>query len=138
MLAHMYNAYFLECAHSPTHKRRISHPTIRYREENRHCGESIEIDLSISDDHIITDVSFSGDLSIVTTGSAEILCQSIVGTPLSSVWMIDEAALLEMTDIEVTNRRKLALVLPLLSLRNALHTYLHDGIQDDFATLLPL
>lgn len=43
-----------------------------------------------------------------------------------------------MTDIEVTNRRKLALILPLLSIRNTLHLYLHDGIKDDFATLLPL
>lgn len=73
----MYNAYFLECAHTPSHKRRIELPTVRYKEENRHCGESIEIDLVITEDHILKDISFSGDLSIVTTGSAEIICQSL-------------------------------------------------------------
>ena len=133
----MYNAYFLECAKSPTHKWSLSEPSIRYREENRHCGEAITIDLSIRDNHIDS-VCFNGDLSIVTTGSAEILCENITDMTIDEIFTLTSDDMLAMTEIEVTNRRKLALILPLLSTRNALHTYLCDGIRDDFGTLLDL
>ena len=133
----MYNAYFLECAKNPNHKWSISEPSIRYREENRHCGEAITIDLSIRDNHIDT-IRFDGDLSIVTTGSAEILCENITNMNIDEVFAITSEDMLAMTEIEVTNRRKLALILPLLSIRNALHTYLCDEMRDDFGTLLEL
>ena len=133
----MYNAYFLECAKSPTHKWSLSEPSIRYREENRHCGEAITIDLSIRDSRVDA-IRFNGDLSIVTTGSAEILCENITDMTIDEIFAMTGDDILAMTEIEVTNRRKLALILPLLSLRNALHIYLCDGIKDDFGTLLEL
>ena len=74
----------------------------------------------------------------MTTGSAEILCENITDMTIDEIFTLTSDDMLAMTEIEVTNRRKLALILPLLSTRNALHTYLCDGIRDDFGTLLEL
>jgi len=51
---------------------------------------------------------------------------------LEKILKLDYNYIVELIEEEVSDRRKKASVLALLTTRNAIHKYLNDGIIDDF------
>jgi len=47
-----------------------------------------------------------------------------------------QKTIIDMTEIEVSPRRRRAQVLALLATRNAIHAYLQDGQKDDFSDIM--
>jgi len=55
---------------------------------------------------------------------------------LEEILKLDYKYIVEIIENEVSDRRKKASVLGLLTTRNAIHKYLEDGVVDDFDNLI--
>ncbi len=130
-----YSELFLEYAKNPPNRGRMESATVSHFEENRTCGDSLEVFLKIEGGKIV-DCSFDGKTAIVTTACAAMVGEAVVGmeaeTPLSMTY--DDVRAIIGSD--VSPRRKPASCLGLLAIRNALHKWKGDGVTDDFSDVL--
>lgn len=134
----VYTETFLEYAKNPPNKGILDGPTVRYFEENRNCGDALEVFLKLDESGIVEDFSFEGHTAIVTTACTSIFGESIIGMNIGDILAMDEKTIREMIGFQVSSRRKQASVLGLLATRNAIHTYRKDGRVDDFSDMLIL
>lgn len=125
---------FLEYAKNPPNKGVLENATARHFEENRVCGDSLEVYLLI-EGGILKDYSFDGKTSIVTTACAAMFGEAVLGERIENVLSMTSADMLEIAG-PVSPRRKNASVLGLLATRNAIHAFLGDGVTDDFSDVL--
>lgn len=115
----------------PINKRIITDASISRHEGNSICGDDITIYLSLSSDHTtISDRSYHGNTSMITTAASSFLSELIVGKTVEEVLMMTYENTLLPEGFEVTPRRKRAGAIALLATRNALHQFLNDGIVD--------
>ncbi len=121
---------------TPPNKFVMENYTVKHAEENRSCSDSIEVYLKI-ENNIITDWSFEGITSIITTATASVFWESIVGMNLEEVMTKDYSTIVELVGQEISPRRQKWAVFGLLATRNAIHKYLKDGKTDDLLTVLP-
>lgn len=131
----MYNETIIYYSKNPQNKWVLEKYDIEFWEENRTCGDDLKVYIKI-DEGKIKDWSFQGDTAIITTACASIFWESIIGMALKEVLVLDYNYIVELIEDEVSDRRKQASVLWLLTTRNALHTYLKDGILDTFDDVL--
>ncbi len=136
MSQQIYSEIFLEYAKNPLNKGILENATIKHFEENRNCGDALTVYLKLDDGGVIEDFSFEGNTAIVTTACTSIFGESILGMNMSEILAMDSETVREMIGFQVSSRRKQASVLGLLATRNAIHTYLSDGIVDDFSDVL--
>ncbi len=135
-MSQVYTETFLEYAKNPPNKGILENPTIRHFEENRNCGDALEVFLRLDNKGIIEDFSFDGKTAIVTTACTSIFGEAILGMNISEMLTMDYSTVREMIGFDVSSRRKQASVLGLLATRNAIHEYLKDEIVDDFSDVL--
>lgn len=120
---------------TPPNKFEMENPTIRYKEENRSCSDTIEVFLKIKDD-TVTDWSFTWITSIITTATSSVFWESIVWMTLKEVLTKDYDYIVELIWEEVSPRRQKAAVFWLVATRNAIHKYLKDGKKDDILDMI--
>jgi len=135
-MTQLYSDTFLEYAKNPPNRGILEDATIRYSEENRSCGDTIEVFLEIDQNRKITDFSFTGNTAIVTTACVSILGEMILGMNIDEVLVMNYDTVRELIGFDVSPRRKSASVLGLLAIRNALHEYRDDGQKDDFSDVI--
>ncbi len=68
----------------PKHKGKADKPTIDMHEENISCGDKITIHIAIENDKI-TDEKFEGTGCVISMGSADYLCDSLIGMSLEDL-----------------------------------------------------
>ncbi|MDP2090249.1 MAG: iron-sulfur cluster assembly scaffold protein [Candidatus Gracilibacteria bacterium] len=127
----MYNETITYYSKNPFNKFEMENPTISHFESNDLCGDDLTIYLKISN-NIIENWSFTGDTAIITTACTGVFGESIIGMNVSEILKYDYNYIVELIENEVSDRRKKASVLGLLTTRNAIHKYLKDGKVDDF------
>lgn len=120
---------------NPQHCEEMAHPSIRYREHNRVCGDDIEVFLLI-EENIIKKWSFTGQASMITIACSWLFGDIIQWADFETVFSWNQETIIRDTTITVSPRRKRAQVLALLATRNAIHEYLKDGKKDDFSDVL--
>lgn len=121
---------------TPPNKFKMENPTIRYKEENRSCSDTIEVFLKI-ENNAVKDWSFEWITSIVTTATSSVFWESILGMSLDEVLTKDYHYIVELIWEEVSPRRQKSAVFWLVATRNAIHKYLQDGKKDDILSVLP-
>lgn len=131
----MYNEIITYYSKNPFNKFEMENPTISYFEENDLCWDALTIFLKIEDNKIIN-WSFTWDTAIITTACTWVFWESIIWMDLSDILKFDYNYIVELIENEVSDRRKKASVLGLLTTRNAIHKYLNDWIVDDFDDLI--
>ncbi len=70
------------------------------------CGDQLQLRLRVDDAQIV-DAAFDGDMSAITTASAAIMCDLLIGKSLIEARMISDAAL-AMLDQGITPKLDLA------------------------------
>ncbi len=135
-MSQVYTETFLEYAKNPPNRGILEGATIRHFEENRNCGDALEVFLTFDESGLIEDFSFEGNTAIVTTACTSIFGESIIGMHIEEILSMDQNTVREMIGFDVSSRRKQASVLGLLATRNAIHKYKSDGIMDDFSDVL--
>lgn len=71
-MSQLYSDTFLEYAKNPPNRGILEDATVRHFEENRSCGDSLEIFLRLDGTGNVLDFSFEGNTAIVTTACTSI------------------------------------------------------------------
>jgi len=132
----MYNETITYYSKNPFNKFEMDFYDVEYYEENEVCWDDLKVFLKIKD-NAIENWSFTWDTAIITTACWGIYWESIIGMTLDEVLELDYNYIVELIEEEVSDRRKKASVLALLTTRNAIHKYLNDWIVDDFDDVIP-
>lgn len=120
---------------TPPNKFEMKDATLRWKEENRSCSDTIEVFLKIEDQKIVA-WSFEWITSIITTACASIFWESIIGMELNEVLTKDYAYIVWLIGEEISPRRKKWAIFWILATRNAIHKYLWDGKTDTLLDLI--
>ncbi len=134
----MYNEVVTFYAKTPPNKWVPWKFDISFWEENRTCGDDLKVYISLDNDGKIVSWNFEGDTAIITTACASIFWESIVGMSAQEVCNLGYSYIEELIGMPVSDRRKQASVLGLLTTRNALHKHLWDNTHDSFDDVLAL
>jgi nitrogen fixation protein NifU and related proteins len=127
----MYNETIIYYSKNPQNRGVLDNFDIEFWEENRTCGDDLKVYIKIDSGKVI-DWSFEWDTAIITTACASIFWESIIGMQLEEILTLDYNYIVELIEDHVSDRRKNASVLGLLTTRNAIHTYLKDEKLDTF------
>jgi NifU-like protein involved in Fe-S cluster formation len=84
---------------------------------------------------VITAYGHSGEPAIHTLVAASLLAELIEGKSIDEVLTRNYTTIKEL-GFEVSPRTKRTAVSALLAVRNAIHTYLDDGVEDSYDDLL--
>lgn len=120
---------------NPPNRWEMVDATIRYKEENRSCSDTIEVFLKI-ENNILVDWSFEGMTSIVTTATSSVFWESVVGMTLDEILEKDYNYIKKLVEEDISPRRQKAAVFWLVATRNAIHKYRWDGQKDDILDML--
>ena len=125
-------AYYFK---NPFNKFEMDDFDVEHYEDNDTCWDSLIIYLKIND-WIIENWSFTWDTAIITTALASILGEISIWEKLETILTWDYDFMEEQLWDKVSDRRKKAAVLALLTTRNAIHKYLKDWLEDEFDDLI--
>ncbi|EKE29484.1 MAG: hypothetical protein ACD_2C00164G0005 [uncultured bacterium (gcode 4)] len=123
-----------EYAKNPSNKYEMENFDIVHNEESRVCWDTVMVFLKIEWGKI-ADFSFTWNTSIITTASASIFWESIIGMEISEILDLNIEYIVSLI-WAVSPKRKHAATLAILATRNAIHKYLKDWITDDFSDVL--
>ena len=112
----------------------MAHPTLRYREVNRVCSDVVEVFLRIEND-ILTEFSFDGYMSITATACVAITGELLLEHNIDEILTLNEKFIHENIGNDISPRRRLASLIGLLAIKNAIHIYKNDGIREDFSDI---
>ncbi len=96
-----YRENILDHYRHPRNKGRLENPTYSHEEQNPLCGDVIRIDLHVTDDNVIDQVSFEGRGCAISQASASMLTEMIQGKTLDEVKNLGKEDILEALGIEV-------------------------------------
>lgn len=133
----MYNETITFYSKTPPNKGVPENYDISFWEENRTCWDDLKVYISLEWD-TIKSWNFEGDTAIITTACASVFGESILGKKAQEIFELGYSYIEELVGMPVSDRRKQASVLGLLTTRNALHTYLKDEQKDTFDDVLKL
>jgi NifU-like protein involved in Fe-S cluster formation len=109
--------------------------TISFRQENTVCGDFLVVYLKIDADQKIDAFSYQGDPAMHTLAAASLLAEYIIGESIETVLSWTYAELKERGFV-VSTRRQRSAVTALLATKNALHTWMQDGVVETYDDLL--
>jgi len=125
-------AYYFK---NPFNKFEMDDFTVEHYEDNDTCWDSLTIYLKIKEGKI-ENWSFTWDTAIITTALASLLGEISIWEKLETILSWDYNFMEEQLWDKISDRRKKAAVLALLTTRNAIHKYLNDWLEDDFDDLI--
>lgn len=131
----MYNETIIFYSKTPPNKWKLDDFDIEFWEENRTCWDDLKVYLKISENKVLN-WSFEGDTAIITTACASVFGESIIGQNFDEILKLDYNYIESLIESPVSDRRKNASVLWLLTTRNAIHKYLGDSKLDTFDDLI--
>lgn len=131
----MYNEIITYYSRNPVNKGKLEDYDIKFQEENRTCWDDLKVYIKIKDNKVNA-WWFKWDTAIMTTACASIFWESIIWMELGEVLKCDYNYIEKLVWMPISDKRKQAAVLWLLTTRNAIHLYLEDWKKDKFEDLI--
>ena len=129
--ADIYHEMIVDYSRNPINYGEIENHDVTFHDSNPLCGDSIDIDMKIDENHV-TDIKFHGK------GCAICMACSSVLTEIAKGKSIDEARSIEKNDVlgELGLEHLLAVrikcaLLSLKVLKSALYTYMGNNLKDN-------
>jgi len=104
---------------NPRNFGKIKSPTIHHSEANHSCGDTMEIDMIITDDKII-DFKFSGEGCAISQSAISILSEELINMKISKAENLSKQDIIDILGIPVSVRRMKCALLGLLTIKNAI------------------
>ena len=123
-----------EYAKNPLQNFAMKEYTVKQHEGNFICWDDIVVYIVIKEDKI-TEYSFDGNCSNITTAAASFLSEFIIWIPIQDILHRNYQTMVDH-GFEVSPRRKRAGVIAILATRNAIHKYTKDGQNNTFDDLI--
>ena len=126
----IYHEMIIDYSRNPLNFGKIENPDVTYHDSNPLCGDSIDIDLKVDDDHI-SDIKFHGKGCAICMACTSVLTEMAKGKEISEVRKIVKNDILSELGLESLQavRIKCAL-LSLKVLKYALYTYMAKNNTD--------
>ncbi|MBT6401213.1 iron-sulfur cluster assembly scaffold protein [candidate division WWE3 bacterium] len=100
----LYREQLLEIYKNPGNRGTLSDPSVDVTVRNRFCGDTLNLQLQITDG-IITEASFNGESCMVTIASSDLVTEELKGKSLEDAAKISKGDVLEMLGVELTTSR---------------------------------
>ena len=128
--ADIYHEMIVDYSRNPVNYGQIEDHDVTFHDANPLCGDSIDIDMKISD-NTVTDIKFHGKGCAICMACSSVLTEITKGKSLDEVRSIEKNDVLGELGLEHLQavRIKCAL-LSLKVLKSALYTYLGDHLKD--------
>ena len=121
-------------SNSPIGKYKMENYDVRHEEWNAFCWDGIELYVKFEAEKI-KEISWRGDLKIVTGVAASLLVEQLIGENIEKVLKLKKDYLEDLGFV-VSERRQRSAILPLLALKNAIHIYKNDQIREEWEEFL--
>lgn len=128
--ADIYHEMIVDYSRNPANFGKIENPDVTFHDANPLCGDSIDIDMNISD-NAVSDIKFHGKGCAICMACSSVLTEITKGKSLEEVRAIGKDDILGELGLEHLQavRIKCAL-LSLKVFKSALYTYLGRHMQD--------
>jgi len=113
----LYSEIILDHYKHPHNKGLLKKHTHRTKELNPLCGDSLEIDLEIDKKGKIKNIGISPKGCAISTASASIFSDYLIGKTLKQVEKIKNEDIIKMLNIEITPGRFKCATLPLMTIK---------------------
>ena len=153
-----YSSLIQEYYTNPINNYRMEDATISYHEWNPLCGDDITVYMKFSvDNELSEDItqselvaqnaadrlqstkltarSYDGNVSMNTQAAASFFSEFVMWKTLQELLAYNEQLMIDEW-FEVSHRRRRARVIAILATHNAIHTYLWDGVVEEFEEVL--
>lgn len=118
----LYAENILEHYRSPRGKKRLPKHTISHEEVNAGCGDTLTLDLLIKGNSIER-CGWAGTGCAISQAGMSLLAEQIDGKPLAELSALSPKDIRALLGVPISQRRLKCAMLPLLALKNALHTW---------------
>lgn len=119
-MSDLYRAHLLDHAKRPRQYGVLSEAT-RYRHEaNPSCGDVIDVYLRVTDDGLVSEVSFTGQGCVISQASTSIVLSSIAGQSVAEVLAMCPEDVVGLLGIQPGPMRMNCALLPLRALQRML------------------
>ena len=122
----LYRENILDHYQNPRNYGSLDDPDISYEDDNPMCGDVIRIDVKLDEENRISQVSFSGEGCAISTASASMLTEKVLGKTVDAVKQIGKEDILDMLGIQLGPVRLKCALLPLKVLKAGVY-----GIGDE-------
>lgn len=123
-----------EYSKNPINNYEMSDADVTRHEGNFICGDDITVYLKIKDNKIL-EYSYDGNPSTVSLAAASFLAEFLIDANIQEVLTRNYSTFVER-GFEVSPRRQRAAMIALLWVKNAIHKYQNDDIEEDFEDLI--
>lgn len=97
----LYRENILDHYQNPRNYGSLDDPDISYEDDNPMCGDVIRIDVKLDEENRISQVSFSGEGCAISTASASMLTEKVLGKTVDEVKQIGKEDILDMLGIQL-------------------------------------
>jgi len=97
----LYRQVIIDRNKSPLYRGELNPHDISFEDENPLCGDHIRIDLRVDEKDIVTEAAFSGHGCAISTASADLLIESIIGKTLDEVKELNKDDILDLIGIDL-------------------------------------
>lgn len=135
--ADIYHEMIVDYSRNPANFGKIENPDVTFHDANPLCGDSIDIDMNISD-NAVSDIKFHGKGCAICMACSSVLTEITKGKSLEEVRAVGKDDILGELGLEHLQavRIKCAL-LSLKVFKSALYTYLGRHMQDSGSSTGP-
>ena len=117
----LYRQLIVERHKNPLHRGELTLVDFEYADENPFCGDHLHVMVHVDENDIITDAKFDGSGCAISTASADILMEYIIGKHVDEVKAIEKEGLLDLMGIEFGPVRLKCALLSLKVLKGAVY-----------------
>ena len=117
----LYRQLIVERHKNPLHRGELKAANFEFADENPFCGDHLHVMVNVDENNVITEARFDGAGCAISTASADILLEYVIGKPLDEVKALDKEELLELMGIEFGPVRLKCALLSLKVLKGALY-----------------
>ena len=127
----LYQEHILDHYEDPFHRGHLEHPTHTHEDKNPLCGDVIRIELRLSADGKIEDLTFSGDGCVISQASASMLLEKLEGKTVQEAMQFSAEQMLGLYGPRLTPNRQKCCLLSWRVLQSAIHAPIEDTTEAD-------
>ena len=117
----LYRQLIVERHKNPLHRGELEVIDFEFADDNPFCGDHLHVMVHVDENDIVTDARFDGTGCAISTASADILMEYIIGKHVDEVKAIEKEELLDLMGIEFGPVRLKCALLSLKVLKGAVY-----------------